>query len=1048
MSDYNSCPDTRLSPHFSPRAWTAESLERRFAAAFACAGTAQPISSRRSAQKWRELRFSLVCRLFWAFALGLFWTGGVCRAANEVVGWGDNSYGETNVPTGLSNVVAIAAGASHSLALTAEGRVVGWGYNSAGQTTIPSGLSNLVGIAAGATAGHSLAFNAGGHVVSWGLNDYGQTNVPSGLSNVVAIAAGRAHSLALTAEGRVVGWGDNGYGQTTSPSALSNVVAIAAGFDHSLALTAEGHVVGWGYNQSGQTTIPSGLSNAVAIAAGGDFSLALTAEGWVVGWGYNGHGQTTIPVGLSRVMGIAAGTYHSLALTAEGRVVGWGWGGTTYLSGPSGLSHVVAVAAGDDFSLALTGDGTPTIMVQPISQSVIAGGTVTFQVRAVWAAGTPPLRYQWLNEGTELPGQTNAVLHLARVTASHGGNYAVIVSNFAGGATTSSSATLTVNCLLNVASTSGGSVTRNPDFPTYEAYSQVTLTAIPAAGYGFIRWTGDATGSTNPLILNLDTNKNITAVFASVTLTVACQGAGTVVKVPDQAGYAPGSLVTLTATPALGYGFIRWAGDATGSTDPLVVNLDTDKNITAVFASTALTVVTQGVGTVTKVPDKVFYAVDEQVTLTATPLRWYVFSGWTDGVTNNPRVVTIGENNAYTAVFTPITPLETVAIDDVTRLAPVGMPAVVVDGTFILAESVSARGSARVTLATTFRNGTLFYTLDGSDPLTGSLYTGPFSVAKTNLLRTVAYNADFTQSVAGDPLDIFILPTLAGLTEGGGSVAIAPPSGAYFSNDLATVTATAAPGWTFLHWLGDATGTNPAVSVHMTRNKAVRAVFGTALSTTVIESGSIMLSPASAWYPCGSQVWLTAVPATGNYLAFWTNAASGQTNNPLLFAVTNANPTVTAVFSSLGGTQTNALTVIPNGRGQVTLTPPGNRFPSNSNVALQATPDAGQEFLGWSGAASGSQNPLVVTMDSSKVITASFTQRPWLGVEPNPELLRQDGFRLTLTGEFGTVYQILGSTDLSAWTPLATVTNDWGTVQFTDGAGTNHSPRFYRGVLR
>ena len=75
-------------------------------------------------------------------------------------------YGQTNVPSGLSNVVAIAAGGDHSLALTAEGRVV-----------------------------------------AWGDNDYGQTNVPSGLSNVVAIAAGEYHSLALTAEGRVVAWG-------------------------------------------------------------------------------------------------------------------------------------------------------------------------------------------------------------------------------------------------------------------------------------------------------------------------------------------------------------------------------------------------------------------------------------------------------------------------------------------------------------------------------------------------------------------------------------------------------------------------------------------------------------------------------------------------------------------------------------------------------------------------------------------------------------------------------------------------------------------------
>jgi len=51
--------------------------------------------------------------------------------------------------------VAIAAGYGHSLALAAEGRVVAWGRNDVGQTDVPSGLSNVVRIAAG--GGHSLA---------------------------------------------------------------------------------------------------------------------------------------------------------------------------------------------------------------------------------------------------------------------------------------------------------------------------------------------------------------------------------------------------------------------------------------------------------------------------------------------------------------------------------------------------------------------------------------------------------------------------------------------------------------------------------------------------------------------------------------------------------------------------------------------------------------------------------------------------------------------------------------------------------------------------
>jgi hypothetical protein len=136
---------------------------------------------------------------------------------------------------------------------------------------VPSGLSNVVAIAA--KGSHSLVLTAGGRVVAWGDNGYAQTDVPSGLSNVVAIAAGDSHSLALTAEGRVVQWPDDAV-----PSGLSNVVGIAAGDYHSLALTAEGRVVGWGANGSGQADVPSGLSNVVGIAAGWGYSLALLQQ--------------------------------------------------------------------------------------------------------------------------------------------------------------------------------------------------------------------------------------------------------------------------------------------------------------------------------------------------------------------------------------------------------------------------------------------------------------------------------------------------------------------------------------------------------------------------------------------------------------------------------------------------------------------------------------------------------------------------------------------------------------------------------------------------
>src|SRR6185312_15398947 len=94
------------------------------------------------------------------------------------------------------NVVAIAGGNYHSLALRGDGTVVAWGDDSAGQTNVPPGLSNVVAVAAGGF--HSMALKEDGTVVAWGDDTAGQSSVPVGLSNVVAISSGYFHSLALT----------------------------------------------------------------------------------------------------------------------------------------------------------------------------------------------------------------------------------------------------------------------------------------------------------------------------------------------------------------------------------------------------------------------------------------------------------------------------------------------------------------------------------------------------------------------------------------------------------------------------------------------------------------------------------------------------------------------------------------------------------------------------------------------------------------------------------------------------------------------------------
>jgi hypothetical protein len=218
------------------------------------------------------------CRIVASNTLGMAWgTDKQFTTGGRLEVWGGNVYGVTNLPTGLTNVVRIACGGGHALALKSDGTVVAWGNNSDGQTNVPAGLANVIDISAGIQ--HSVALLSNGTVVAWGDNSDGQTNVPAGLTNVIAIAAGGYHNLALNANNTITAWGYNAYGQTNVPGGLTNVVGVAAGEFHSLALQANGSVTAWGWDSVGQTNVPAGLANVAGLAAGEFDSLALKASG-------------------------------------------------------------------------------------------------------------------------------------------------------------------------------------------------------------------------------------------------------------------------------------------------------------------------------------------------------------------------------------------------------------------------------------------------------------------------------------------------------------------------------------------------------------------------------------------------------------------------------------------------------------------------------------------------------------------------------------------------------------------------------------------------
>jgi hypothetical protein len=344
------------------------------------------------------------------------------RAGQLPVAWGANDALQCVVPGNLTNVVAVAGGESHSLALKSDGTVAAWGFNFYGQAIVPSNLTSVVAVAGGGS--YSIALRNNGTVASWGSI----TNVPADLTNATAIAGGWSHLLALRNDTTVVSWGS----LSNVPPGLTNIIAISAGSGYSLALNADGTVTAWGDNSYGQLNIPSNATNIVAIAAGGGHCLALQSNGRVVAWGRNDFGQTTVPASLSSALAISAGGLHSVALKPDGSIIVWGNDSYGQVSTTPSDTGYIALAAGGYHNLALKGAGAPFIFLQPASQTAIVSKNATFQVGAL---GAQPLHYQWRHVGTNLNGATLTSLTLRNIQLTDGGAYTVVVTNTYGSVT-------------------------------------------------------------------------------------------------------------------------------------------------------------------------------------------------------------------------------------------------------------------------------------------------------------------------------------------------------------------------------------------------------------------------------------------------------------------------------------------------------------------------------------------------------------------------------------------------------------------------------------
>jgi uncharacterized repeat protein (TIGR02543 family) len=222
---------------------------------------------------------------------------------------------------------------------------------------------------------------------------------------------------------------------------------------------------------------------------------------------------------------------------------------------------------------------------------------------------------------------------------------------------------------------------------TMPAPMTIGITATAGAGYTFTGWTGDCSGTTPSVWVQLNGSRTCGATFTSTStptyrLTISPAPAGGTVTGNGlncgtggstcQVTFGTATTATLTATPASGYAFTNWGGSCAGTSSTTTVLVDNVRTCSATFTSTGgppngppytLTITLPTGGKVTGAglncgaggtQCAVTMPAPVTIGIAATPSAGYTFSGWAgDCVGTSPGVwVALNGPRTCSAVFT------------------------------------------------------------------------------------------------------------------------------------------------------------------------------------------------------------------------------------------------------------------------------------------------------------------------------------------------------------------------------------------------------------
>jgi len=227
-------------------------------------------------------------------------------------------------------------------------------------------------------------------------------------------------------------------------------------------------------------------------------------------------------------------------------------------------------------------------------------------------------------------------------------------------------------------------------------------------------------------------------------------------------------------------------------------------------------------------------------------------------------------------------------------------------------------------------------------------------------------------SCSKDPI-LYTLTTSTNPTEGG---TLLPSSAQFEEGETVVLSATPSEEYAFFSWSG-VSGTNNTTSIVMDSDKSVVALFVKkqySLMVSIEGEGQvtekIIKAGISTDYNSGTIVELSANPTSEWVFIEWKGDLSG-TKNPAQITI-NEPKNITAVFEK----KQYPLNIEIEGEGSVeeTIIKAGtpNSYNSGTVVSLKAVPENGWSFLKWSGDVLSFENPIEITVDTSKNIKAEF----------------------------------------------------------------------------